>query len=331
MRHFFILYILGFCNFVFSQDPHFSQYFSSPLTLNPATTGNFNAPARLATNYRNQWSGIGNPYITGTISFDSHILNKNKNRINHFGFGVLGLYDRTLNGFLNNTHLGLSLGYHIWTNEDLTEKISIGFQAVLNSKSFDFSHISFADQFSSNGFDLTLPSNQTFQNTNYSYIDINTGLMYSREFEKSFFYLGVAGYHLNLSKESALNNNYNSINIRSVIHSGLTLHLGNDLFMFSGQYMHQGAVDNSIFGFTYGKNIDFEDNDIYIYLGTSYRIKDALIPYIGYTYNNFQLGLTYDINNSSLSYQGKKNQSFEISIIYLFRDRSEYKKIIPWY
>ena len=95
--------------------------------------------------------------------------------------------------------------------------------------------------------------------------------------------------------------------------------------------MHQGAVDNSIFGFTYGKNIDFEDNDIYIYLGTSYRIKDALIPYIGYTYNNFQLGLTYDINNSSLSYQGKKNQSFEISIIYLFRDRSEYKKIIPWY
>jgi hypothetical protein len=33
---------------VYVQDPHFYQYFSSPLTLNPANTGNFDGPYQVA-------------------------------------------------------------------------------------------------------------------------------------------------------------------------------------------------------------------------------------------------------------------------------------------
>ena len=42
----------------FGQDPHFSQFFSSPLTLNPALTGKFDGVFRAAGNYRDQWPAI---------------------------------------------------------------------------------------------------------------------------------------------------------------------------------------------------------------------------------------------------------------------------------
>src|SRR3979411_561727 len=54
-----------------AQDPGFSQFFASPLTLNPALTGKFNGVVRVAGNYRNQWPTINNAFVTSTISVDA--------------------------------------------------------------------------------------------------------------------------------------------------------------------------------------------------------------------------------------------------------------------
>ena len=48
----------------FGQDIHFSQFYSSPLTLNPAYTGNYEGNWRVMSNYRTQWSAIAEPYKT---------------------------------------------------------------------------------------------------------------------------------------------------------------------------------------------------------------------------------------------------------------------------
>ena len=60
-----------------AQDPNFSQFFASPLTLNPALTGKFDGAVRVAGNYRNQWPTIENAYVTKTVSVDFGLL-KNK-------------------------------------------------------------------------------------------------------------------------------------------------------------------------------------------------------------------------------------------------------------
>src|SRR5881392_4144784 len=66
----------GFCVLLFvmatgslrlsAQDLHFSQFFNSPLTTNPANTGFLpDGDYRLGINYRNQWSTIMSvPYKT---------------------------------------------------------------------------------------------------------------------------------------------------------------------------------------------------------------------------------------------------------------------------
>jgi len=57
-----------------AQDPNFSQFFSSPLNINPALTANINADWRLISNFRDQWIGPASPYVTGTVSFDTKVM-----------------------------------------------------------------------------------------------------------------------------------------------------------------------------------------------------------------------------------------------------------------
>src|SRR5271155_4959484 len=59
---------------VFAQDIHYSQFYASPLTLNPALTGVNDCRYRLSIMYRNQWSSIPAPYVTPSISFDINSL-----------------------------------------------------------------------------------------------------------------------------------------------------------------------------------------------------------------------------------------------------------------
>ena len=50
-----IVFILVLSLNVNAQDWHFSQFYYSPLTRDPALTGNMGGTARVGLNYRNQW------------------------------------------------------------------------------------------------------------------------------------------------------------------------------------------------------------------------------------------------------------------------------------
>src|ERR1044071_9081282 len=82
----------------FAQDPNFSQFFASPITLNPALTGKFDGVYRFAANYRNQWPTINNAYTTATASFDMGILKDRIPDYDQFGIGIMGFTDRAGEG-----------------------------------------------------------------------------------------------------------------------------------------------------------------------------------------------------------------------------------------
>src|ERR1700680_159388 len=80
----------------YGQDPSFSQFFSSPLNVNPALTANINADWRFISNLRAQWIGPASPDATGTVSFDKKIVqNKipNVSEKNIMGIGGMLMYD----------------------------------------------------------------------------------------------------------------------------------------------------------------------------------------------------------------------------------------------
>src|SRR5580765_1547389 len=92
----FILVILE--KMVSAQDPSFSQFFASPLTLNPALTGKFNGDLRVAGNYRNQWPTVNKAYVTSTLSIDLPIFQNVLREGDRWGVGVLAMTDKTANG-----------------------------------------------------------------------------------------------------------------------------------------------------------------------------------------------------------------------------------------
>jgi type IX secretion system PorP/SprF family membrane protein len=120
-----------------AQDPHFSQFFSSPLTLNPAFTGKFDGEWRLALNHRDQWPSIPKAYVTTSVSFDGGIMKSKLPNGDVFGLGVSALTDASANGQLKLNFGSASLSYHkaldengystlLLTKENLLSKICFG-------------------------------------------------------------------------------------------------------------------------------------------------------------------------------------------------------------
>ena len=103
--------ILAVCSLPFAvslqaQDLHFSQFFNSPLTTNPANTGFIpDADFRVGGTYRSQWNSIlGSPYKTTSVFADAQVF---RNRLENgwLGIGAVLLYDQAGSGNLRSTKL----------------------------------------------------------------------------------------------------------------------------------------------------------------------------------------------------------------------------------
>jgi len=120
-----------------AQDPHFSQFFSSPLTLNPALTGKFDGVFRAAGNYRDQWPAISKAFVTSTLSVDAPLLTSRINPNDVWGVGVMAMTDKTADGILNSNYISVSTSYHKGLDEDGYHQLGFGFQGTYSSKRLD--------------------------------------------------------------------------------------------------------------------------------------------------------------------------------------------------
>lgn len=331
---FFIVYfVLLFINkSAKCQDPHFSQYFSSPLTLNPAYTGFFEGPERLAFNFRNQWLGAGEPFSTGTISFEHRLLDPKINSTDNWGIGILAIYDKTARGSYNSTYVSASTGFHKQLDEDGYHHLGIGFQGSFGNRKLDFSNISFNEQFTSRGFDLNLYNGESLLNRRDSYFDFNLGLLYNYHGPRQRYYVGSSFYHVTAPSISFLGSEEYQLPMRYTLHGGASWLFGSHAELYtSAQFMKQGPSINKVAGIVYGHSLLPNDESIVLYAGLWIRMNDAIYPYLGYKWENFQFGISYDINTNGLQSNATKNKSFEISMIYEFLEKEEMKRFIPWY
>lgn len=308
--------------FLKAQDPHFSQFFSSPLTLNPALTGKFDGTLRVAGNYRNQWPAFNNVYTTSTISIDLPILQKHLPENDTWGIGVLALTDKAGGGILTNNYLGISTAYHKALNEDGYSQIGAGFQATYGQKKLDNSKLFTEDMLTPFGF-TGVSSDNIFdeRNPSISYFDINAGIIYTgSSSDRNNYYIGGSVYHINRPKESFLNGSW-TVNPRATVTAGGYFPVSDILtFHTSAIYQVQSKASETVFGgaLAAGLNTD-EVNPSAIYGGAWIRLNDAIIPYIGLEFSGLRIGATYDINTSSLKGASQSRGGMEISIIYIKR------------
>ena len=330
-RKLFIIFcVVVFHHQLFAQDPGFSQFYASPLTLNPALTGKFDGSFRAAGNYRDQWPAFNKAFITSTISLDAPILGNRLSDRDTWGLGFMGMTDRTANGSLTSNYLSLSTAYHKGLDEDGLHSIGVGFQGTFVSKRLDGTQLHFQDGLQLDGTWRLSPGEPiNSEVVGVNFFDLNAGMLYNGSTNGyNNFYLGTSFYHLNRPQES-FRGGYYFLNTRFTMHAGGYFPIAqNALLHLSGMHSEQGGNSMTMIGGAVALNANYdEENPTNLYLGSWYRFGDAVIPYVGLEFNNIQIGATYDVNVSSLKTGSQSRGGIEISLIYI-KQRSDGRRKI---
>ena len=330
-----LLVVTGFS--VNAQDIHFSQFYLSPLNLNPAMTGLMNCNIRLTGNYRNQWASVlkNNAYSTYNASYDQKIP---VGRYDYFGIGGTFWGDRAGEASFATVTGKISASYskRMGGSRKESHYLVVGAEAGLAQRSIDFLKLRWGTQHDGDGgFCNGCPSleENNFDQDNFLFADAGAGLLWFSVFdENNNLYLGAAYHHLNRANQSFNSDEKDFLYSRFTIHAGGEFEIAPRFGLVPGLIaMFQGPSfqlnSGTSFKFMLGSGKGGFSNYQAFYLGTWVRISnkvetgiltDAVILSTRFDYNQFSLGFSYDVNVSALKPASSNNGAFEFALIYKF-------------
>jgi type IX secretion system PorP/SprF family membrane protein len=298
--------ILAACNLLLAasmhaQDLHFSQFFNSPLTTNPANTGFIpDADYRIGAHYRNQYSSImAMPYKTMSIYGDAQVF---RDRLENgwLGLGGVILRDVAGSGSLTSTKAYASVAYHqMLGNSSL---LTAGFNVGWANKRIDQTKLKFPDQFDGKFFDSKRPTSVVLTNNNVSYFDMQVGVNYAYfPTENIYLNAGYSIHHVNQPLESFLDASAdNRIPMRHIGFLNAIVKLSDNIIVNpNAYYTTQANASELVIGFNGAYNLS-GDGEKQLIGGLYYRLGDAIVPMIGFELKNVRFTFSYDATTSSL-------------------------------
>ena len=301
-----------------AQDLHFSQWFNSPLTTNPANTGFIpDADFRLGANYRDQWSPVmAVPYRTMSIWGDAQVF---RNRIENGWMGIGGviLRDDAGSGTLTSTEAYGSVAYHQMLG--YSSLLTAGFNAGFINKRINTSQLKFPDQFDGHFFDAQLPTSVVIDQPNVTYFDMQIGLNYAYfPTNKMYLNAGFSVQHINRARESFFSTDpagFDSRIPRRYIGFVNASIKASDQVIINpmGYYTSMANSSEAVLGMNAQYNLK-DDGDQQVIGGLYYRAGDAIIPMIGFIYKNIKLTFTYDVTTSALKHYDGGFGAYEFAL-----------------
>ena len=305
------------------QTPFISQPFVATNFFNPANVG-FGRNNQLQSFYRNQFSGVGDPYKTIGVGVDFALFKNEENEGYHnFGMGIQGVSEQVLNGILQTNEITLSLANRVFLNVHRTSYFSIGISSTFISRNVDRNALTFGDQYNS-GRLFNTTSLETIGDfpTKFS---TNGGIMYSYLSPDLFLQTGASTFYINRSSNTQTYGNINqtfqfiaTLNFEHRLLEDHTLVLHADYQnRLESEFIYAGAA----IGLPIYPRDELQNR---FYLGCFYRSKDAIVPYVGLLYNKYKIGLTYDIYNNNMTMANLHPQTIEFNLsTYLGRNISK--------
>lgn len=301
-------------------DPHFSQYYVYPSWLNPALTGAIDGDYRVSGIYRNQWGNIANGFSTVGISAD-FVTDKNLN------FGGSILQQTAGNGGFTYLTASAAIAYTgVRFGLNGSQRLVFGLQGGINQRRFNTSKFQLGDQwFAASGYNPSAPTADVFASPSSTVFDASAGVMYydATPNKKANIFAGFSASHLTQPDDKFTSSStvISKFPLRYTLHGGVKINASENFSITPNLlYLKQGSAEEKMLGaYAQIKASDVTD----LLLGFNYRLDDALVPFAGFYYKNFTLGLSYDINNSQLGKNLGSVNSFEISLSYTGRKSKE--------
>jgi type IX secretion system PorP/SprF family membrane protein len=297
------------------QDMQFSQFYASPLYINPGFTGS-TIEHRMTMNYRHQW-----PNIPGAFEAYHATYEYNASEINS-GFGLI-LNREDVGSFGLTTNLvALSYAYRFQLKRKLY--LQPGIKFAYASRSLDYSKLIFNDQLENNS-SLTADED-AFANASVSYPDISSGILLYGE----NYWMGISINHINEPNQSLLNEGDESLLPRKFsMHGGYKFKLSGPIkkrlsakdVSIAANYKSQGLYDQFdigayynhepfVFGFWYRGIPGFKSYE------PGVQNNDAIVILLGLSVpdRNLRIGYSYDITISRLA--ANTGGAHELSLVY---------------
>jgi len=307
-----------------AQDIHFSQFYASPLLLNPANTGNYDGDWRIINNDRTQWRSITvTPYNTIAIGGDMQYYIHNEK----FSAGLIFVNDKS-------GTLGLTTNQAIftgaWHKIIKNNSFHIGIQAGVMMVSFDSKDLTFPYDYNSDaglyssGYGNQIYGTDAYNFGNRIYVPIvNAGIIWNRRFRNYMPEFGLAFNNINTPNESFDPQVKQPLNIRQNYHAACHFYLTQKVTITPRiLYSRETTVLEEL----YGGNISYKIpankfNLNSLMFGTYIRDTfsqqaDAAIFIFGANIHKIDIGISYDINVSNLQLASNYRGAFEISLVY---------------
>lgn len=325
-----------------AQDYKFSQFYNSPLNLNPASTGKINSLYRFVANYRIQYLPIQSsptPYNTLSGSADFGLF-RDKLKGDIFGLGIIFTNDRQ--SYIRTNTAMLSIGFNKGLGRDKKHFLSFGTQVGFTQRVLDISNLSFEKQFTGTGFDLQLPSGENLidalraQNqtrAKFMKANVNLGLLWSGAFNKMWSaYAGFSMFNIVKPKDTFLKSD-NERAFRFNAHAGVLIDIKKIVLISpNGMYMQQAKAQQWIAGTSVSVNLSGKSQPYKTALsaGFWYDGNKAIIASTGVSFSGVQIAISYDATlQKDLSKATKSFGAIEASIIYTGRPLDKRKQYSP--
>ena len=297
-----------------AQDPLFSQFFNSSMTLNPSMLGNdMSKEYKASFITRNKWWG-GNikPFTTNAISIEKQITT-NKNYFNLMYLGVQMLNDRSGDGVLTNSYFGVTLDDKIKLTEN--DYISTALSLVYANRLVDLNAATFQTQFGSFGFIPSSTNYDPISMVSNKYLDMNAGVSIDHHgSDKLDYQFGLGLFHINKPNQSFFKDDKYKLSMRTVLHGTVNYKANvNDSYTFGSNFQNFGGENVFTLGCNYTRKID-QINSLYFTMGIWDRFNESVYPYLAIKYNALHFGLSYDIASSELRSRFVSTNSVEATL-----------------
>lgn len=305
-----------------AQDQQFSQFYASPLHLNPAFAGG-GEEARAGLNYRIQWPNLPSSWTTFTAWADVALPDYNS------GVGILLLNDREGRQGLTSNAAYLQYSYQLPLSDAVTFRAgtSIGYMR----RNVDFGQLIFASQLDPTGaFDPNIAPPIT-QGLDAHMLSLGLGgLLYSEK-----FWLGGSVMHLNEPNQSLIDEN-SPLSMRVNVHMGMKVPLNPGARKYELAYTFRERSWMPMLA--YRSQAGWQQMDIgsYFYIeplviGAWYRglplpmlnnvaSRESLILLTGLSYEAFSIGYSFDYTLGPIGLGSGGAHEFSLNLLIPYTD-----------
>jgi type IX secretion system PorP/SprF family membrane protein len=311
-----------------AQDLHFSQFYMSPLTQNPAMAG-ANYDMQAIVNYKDQWQSVTTPYKTLAASFDMRLTNK-KARKGFWAAGINIFNDQAGDAQMSLLQANLNVAYHI--HLDGYNTLGAGVQGGFAQRSINFGALQWGNQYNGMAYDPGLGSGEALKSSlTATYMDLGAGIVWAyantsgsknvTDNHDLKINLGASVFHPQEPKYSFFKDG-EKLYAKFVLHGDALISVpGSSLAIVPGlMYYRQGSAQEiyagSMLRFKFKQDSKYTGfhKGAAMSVGAYYREGDGVAAALLLEYSNYAIGFSYDINSSLLKTASSFRGGMEISL-----------------